>query len=428
MRKKSTLPSSERLLPETADALLKTGRAEWPWVRLGDHVTKVGSGLTPLGGHASYKTSGIPLIRSQNVHVNRFDSCGLACISPQQDEEMEGSRVQSGDVLLNITGASIGRCCVVPDDICPANVNQHVCIIRSDGSLDPAFLAFYLATPGFQKFILSSQAGATRQALTKGMIEGFRVPSPPLTEQRKIAARLKSQLMDVAEARAAVQGQVKTAKALPASVLRSVFGSPLVESGTCRPLGEVCELLQAKSISIAGDVEVRAITTACLTETGFEPSGIKVARMWARDVPESTVQPGEILVARSNTPELVGRVGVIPSWVHDTVATDLTIRIRTREELLSEFLAGYLSFLFVSGFWRERAGGASGSMKKITRTQIQAVSIPVPSILEQESTVARLQSQLAEAASLCDALKAKLAGIDRLPPTLLSSVFATSTY
>src|SRR5438105_4960584 len=113
----------------------------WRQVRLGDHVTKIGSGLTPLGGHAAYKLSGIPLIRSQNVLMNQFSREGLAYISYEQDAEMDGSRVQAGDVLLNITGASIGRVCLVPAEVCPANVNQHVCIIRTNGSIIPDFLA-----------------------------------------------------------------------------------------------------------------------------------------------------------------------------------------------------------------------------------------------------------------------------------------------
>jgi len=104
-------------------------------VRLGDHATKIGSGFTPLGGYATYQSSGLPLIRSQNVDLNHFDTDGLVFISKEQDEEMAGSRVQPGDVLLNITGASIGRVCVVPPDICPANVNQHVWLgLRCDDS------------------------------------------------------------------------------------------------------------------------------------------------------------------------------------------------------------------------------------------------------------------------------------------------------
>ena len=150
----------------------------WQWVRLGDHVTKVGSGITPRGGQASYQRSGVPLIRSQNVHMNRFVAEGIAFISPEQDEQMEGSRVFPEDILLNITGASIGRVCVVPQEVCPANVNQHVSIIRGDGSFDPAFISHFLSIPDFQKQILDSQAGATRQALTKTLIEDFRIPLP----------------------------------------------------------------------------------------------------------------------------------------------------------------------------------------------------------------------------------------------------------
>ncbi|NER84164.1 MAG: hypothetical protein F6K42_32430 [Leptolyngbya sp. SIO1D8] len=110
-------------------------------LKLGNHVAKIGSGITPRGGQSVYLDSGVPLIRSQNVHMNRFELEGLAHISDEQDEKMEKTRVFPKDVLLNITGASIGRVCVVPDELCPANVNQHVSIIRGDGSFDSEFLS-----------------------------------------------------------------------------------------------------------------------------------------------------------------------------------------------------------------------------------------------------------------------------------------------
>lgn len=195
-------------------------------VRLGDHVTHIGSGYTPLGGHHTYQTSGIPLIRSQNVHMNRFVPDGLAFISSEQDRDMASSRVQPGDVLLNITGASIGRVCVAPRDFCPANVNQHVCVIRSDGTIDPWFLSYYLASPSFQKFVADSQAGATRQALTKGLIENLSIPFTDFSTQQQIAAQLRSQLAEVERARTAIEEQLQAAEALPAAFLRAVFGDP----------------------------------------------------------------------------------------------------------------------------------------------------------------------------------------------------------
>lgn len=200
---------------------------QWPRKRLGDHVTKVGSGVTPLGGQAAYPRSGIPLIRSQNVHMNRFVHDGLAFISAQQNAEMEGSLVQQGDVLLNITGASIGRVCVVPPELCPTNVNQHVSIIRGDSSFDPAFLSFFISTSEFQKFIWDSQAGATRQALTKAMIEDFQIPLPSLIEQQRIAMTLNEQMAAAEKVRKSLEEQLDTINKLPAALLRQAFNGEL---------------------------------------------------------------------------------------------------------------------------------------------------------------------------------------------------------
>jgi type I restriction enzyme S subunit len=197
----------------------------WRWVRLGNHVHKVGSGITPTGGQAAYVPHGIPLIRSQNVHMNRFVYDGLAFITARHDAEMEGSRVESNDVLLNITGASIGRVCVIPHDLCPANVNQHVSIIRLDGTLSPQFVAYYISSPAFQKFIAISQAGATRQALTKALIENFRIPAPPLAEQQRIAALLQDQMTAVERARAAAETRLEAIDALMISHIRQSINS-----------------------------------------------------------------------------------------------------------------------------------------------------------------------------------------------------------
>jgi type I restriction enzyme S subunit len=199
----------------------------WPKKKLGEHITKIGSGFTPLGGQSSYQQSGVPLIRSQNIHINRFERDGLAFISDGQDADMEGSRVEKNGVLLNITGASIGRVCVAPTELCPANVNQHVSIIRSDGSFEPAFVSFYISTPDCQKFILGSQAGATRQALTKTMIEDFQIPFPSLADQRRLAAQLSGQMASAERLRQTLTHQLDAINKLPAALLREAFSGKL---------------------------------------------------------------------------------------------------------------------------------------------------------------------------------------------------------
>ncbi len=151
-------------------------------------TSKIGSGVTPRGGDSVYLSEGIPFIRSQNVYNGRFHQDGLAFISDQQAAQMDGVAVQPEDVLLNITGDSVARATMVPNEMVPARVNQHVAIIRPDQDrLLPAFLKYFLISPSMQAMMLSlAGSGGTRKALTKAMIEAFDVPTPPIAEQQRI--------------------------------------------------------------------------------------------------------------------------------------------------------------------------------------------------------------------------------------------------
>jgi type I restriction enzyme, S subunit len=164
-------------------------------IRLGDHCTKIGSGATPRGGKDSYLQSGpYTLIRSQNIYNDTFAHNGLAFISQVQADALRNAEVLSGDVLLNITDDSVARACQVVDDVLPARVNQHVAIIRpKTNAIDTTFLRYFLVTPEMQGRMLGlASAGATRPALTKGMIENFQIPAMGIPEQRTIAAILSA--------------------------------------------------------------------------------------------------------------------------------------------------------------------------------------------------------------------------------------------
>ncbi len=162
-------------------------------LRLGDYCVKIGSGATPRGGKETYSDDGpISLIRSQNVYNDGFSHGGLAFISHEQAAQLQNVEVKEGDVLLNITGDSVARACPVDTAVLPARVNQHVAIIRpTPTKIDARFLRYFLVTPSMQAYMLGlAAAGATRNALTKSMIEGFRVPDLPVENQRAIAAVL----------------------------------------------------------------------------------------------------------------------------------------------------------------------------------------------------------------------------------------------
>jgi type I restriction enzyme S subunit len=164
----------------------------WPVVPLAEIVTKIGSGATPRGGADSYlpARASFALVRSQNVFDRRFDRTGLAFITDVQADGLRGVKLQSNDILLNITGDGItfGRACIVPEDVLPACVNQHVSIVRvDDRRADPGYVLAFLTHADVKPYIESFNAGGSRRAITKGHIEAFRLPIPPLPEQRAIA-------------------------------------------------------------------------------------------------------------------------------------------------------------------------------------------------------------------------------------------------
>ena len=161
-------------------------------VLLRDVCVKIGSGATPRGGKEAYKGGATSLIRSQNIYNEGFHRDGLVYIDDDQSAELRNVEVQANDVLLNITGDSVARCCQVTADVLPARVNQHVAILRPEPkSLHARFLRYVLVSHEYQSRLLAlASAGATRPALTKLMIEQLDIPKPPLAEQKAIAAVL----------------------------------------------------------------------------------------------------------------------------------------------------------------------------------------------------------------------------------------------
>ncbi len=197
-------------------------------VRLCDITTKVGSGSTPRGGESAYQIEGVPLIRSMNVHFGGFRRDGLAFLDAGQAAALKNVEVKANDVLLNITGASIGRVTSAPADMDGARVNQHVCIIRPDARLESSFLRWFLASPSQQRLINGIESGATRQALTKEKILDFEIPLPELDQQRAIVDELEKQFSRLDEAVANLQRVKANLKRYKASVLKAAVEGRLV--------------------------------------------------------------------------------------------------------------------------------------------------------------------------------------------------------
>lgn len=161
----------------------------WNTDVLKDICTKIGSGSTPRGGKESYIDEGISLIRSMNVHNAYFEYKDLAHITLDQAEKLNNVMVEHDDLLFNITGASVARCCVVPSDVLPARVNQHVCILRCREKINPIFLQELLVNENYQgKLLQIAKSGATREAINKQQLESLEIMLPPLELQNQFAS------------------------------------------------------------------------------------------------------------------------------------------------------------------------------------------------------------------------------------------------
>lgn len=164
---------------------------DWELISLKNLTNKIGSGATPRGGSQVYVERGVSFIRSQNVRDEGFKN-DLVYINDDAAGKLNNVELFPKDVLLNITGDSICRTSIVPDEVLPGRVNQHVAIIRANAKLYYKFLFFYLCSDVAKWRLLSYDAGGTRKAITKSTLEHFTIPLPKYEEQMLIADLLDS--------------------------------------------------------------------------------------------------------------------------------------------------------------------------------------------------------------------------------------------
>lgn len=230
---------------------------EWKRCIIGELTTKVGSGVTPRGGEAVYKSEGHPFVRSQNVGLGHLMLDDIAYIDEDTHQRQKNTELQLDDVLLNITGASIGRSALVNQQIVGGNVNQHVCIIRANKKLIPSFLCNFLLSQYGQKQIESFQAGGNRQGLNFEQIRSIKIGLPSLEEQKKIA-----DLLLLIEQRITTQSKIieKYESLIQAIIYKAKMDG--ISKGTWRKI-DLYEVLQERNEK---NVEGRTICSVSVSQ------------------------------------------------------------------------------------------------------------------------------------------------------------------
>ena len=212
--------------------------ADWSIVKIKAGVHKVGSGKTPSGGATTYADEGVLFLRSQNVYDTGLELSNPTYITPEVDEEMKGTRVFPNDVLLNITGGSIGRCCIFPETLETANVNQHVSIIRVNKNVFlPEFMHYYWISPLGSMAISLYQTGGNREGMSAEAIKNTPIILMPLVEQKLICKVLDAKCAEIDavldKTRTSIEEYKKLKQAIiTQAVTKGIRGDrPMKESG-----------------------------------------------------------------------------------------------------------------------------------------------------------------------------------------------------
>ena len=212
---------------------------EWEKCKLGTLATKVGSGSTPKGGDAVYTSIGHYFVRSQNVGMGFLMLDNIAHINDDIHQKHKATEIYENDVLLNITGASIGRTAVATKELEGGNVNQHVCIIRTNSKVNPKFLCDYIQTQRIQNHIKSLQTGGSREGLNFEQIRSFPISLPSINEQNKLTC-----LLDKINERIATQVRlIEDLKKLSCAIVEKMFK----QSKTNGRLGDFIEQVSVRN-------------------------------------------------------------------------------------------------------------------------------------------------------------------------------------
>jgi len=435
----------------------------WTWCRLGEVCEKTGSGSTPRGGKDVYKNSGVPFLRSQNIYDDGLRLEDVAFIDDLTHERMAGTRVLPCDLLLNITGGSIGRCAKVPLDFGEANISQHVAIIRVAARGMEEFLHSLILSPYFQEFVDKSQTGAGRGGLPKNRMDAIPIPLPPLAEQHRIVAKVDELMACCDQLEAALQQREQGRERLVAAALQRLnqpsedpasyrndasFAMEVLPSLTTTPaqikqLRQTILNLAVRGKLVAGSMgqiavigDYRNLQNGYAFKSGwFAKSGIKLLRnanvghgqiRWkdVAHIPEErfsefarfSLEEGDIVLTLDRPFIVTG------TKVARVNACDLLALLLQRVGRFIEIAPGldddYLFLWINSPHFNEQIDpGRSNGVPHISSKQVEAASILIPPLAEQHRIVAKVDELMA----LCDQLEQQLSQADQQRRRLLEA-------
>ena len=360
---------------------------EWKKSTIGSLSTKVGSGVTPRGGETVYKSEGHSFVRSQNVGWGHLQLDDIAFIDKETHLRQKNTELQLDDVLLNITGASIGRSALVNKQIAGGNVNQHVCIIRTKDNLVPAFLCNFLLSNHGQKQIDSFQAGGNRQGLNFEQIRSIKITIPSTKEQTKIAT-----LLHLIDERIATQNKIidklqSLIKGLNDHILKNIEGDQVCFAD----LGEAYGGLSGKSGDDFGCGDPFITYMNVYQNTYISENDYELVQI-VPDEKQNSVQYGDALFTLSSeTPEEVGMGAVYLGKSQKLYLNSFCFGVHFHgNRVLPQYIAHFISS---TSFRKAIYPLAQGSTRfNLQKQDFMRMKFVLPSLEEQERIATALDA------------------------------------
>ena len=417
----------------------------WGVKRIKDTVIKIGNGVTPKGGSEVYTDVGIPFIRSQNVYDDGLHIGDVSFISDEIHRDMKGSQLKEGDILINITGASIGRTCVVPIELGIANINQHVAFLRTKYWFNTTYISLFLKSPFIKKYIQFEQNGASKEAFNLTQIANIPIVLPNVEEQTAIANYLDTKTtqidhkINLLTQKATQYGKLKQSL-INETVTRGLDKTVAMKDSGVEWIGEVpehwgVELVKrslrmltdftangsfaslAKNVVYMDNGYARLIRLTDLRHD-LKNDGLYVDQNAYNFLSKTKIRGGEILIA--NVGAYTGLVKLVPQInFKATLGPNMFLAI-FKDKLLSSFINYQLSSICC--FEQFRVQMTTTAQPKLNKDNFRSISIAIPPLSEQKAIADYLDEKTTHIDLVIETINTQIEKLKELRKTLTNDV------
>lgn len=381
----------------------------WDVIRVKDKIVKIGSGVTPKGGSEVYVDEGIPLLRSQNVYDDGLRIDDVSFIDEETNNKMKNSQIKSNDILVNITGASIGRTCIVPSSLPKANINQHIIYMRLKERY-VSYVGAYFKTNAIKEYINLIQAGTSKEALNMGQTLNVPLLFPSLPEQSAITQYLDTKTQAIDKKVNLLERKIGYYKELRKSIINETVTKGLDKNVKLKDsgidwIGQIPEHWEVKRLKEIGNIETSSVNKKIEEDEEM----VKLVNyidvynnpnkeIWNKDdymqvsakinqIQNKTLRKGDVLFTPSSeTLEDIGVSSVVMENLNNTLYSYHLLRLKFREKMYLNFKKYMLNNDFVQYYFSHSATGTT--RKILGLNTFYNLKVVFPSSLKEQTEIA----------------------------------------